>query len=117
MTDRDLFEADRARGCILSRSSFEAGIASVAAPGFAPEGARGGAVHNSPPESHGPARGPRTPTHAPEVPPARTSDRWTRMLLITACVLAGITLAAFGGYEIHLGSGVSQVQRAGMTAQ
>ena len=57
------------------------------------------------------------PIDAPEVPPARTADRWTRMLLITACVLAGITLAAFGGYEIHLGSGVSQVQNAGMTAQ
>ena len=66
------------------------------------------------------ARGPFSlmpPIVAPPVPPARTSDRWARMLLITACVLAGLTLAAFGGYELYLGSGVSQVQTAGVTSQ
>ena len=54
---------------------------------------------------------------APEVPPARTSDPWTRILLITACILAGLVVIAFGGYELVLGSGVSHVQNAGLTAQ
>jgi len=57
------------------------------------------------------------PIAAPEVPPARTSDPITRMLLITACVLAGLVVLAFGGYELVLGSGVSHVQNAGLTAQ
>lgn len=57
------------------------------------------------------------PIAAPEVPPARTSDPITRMLLITACVLAGLVVLAFGGYELILGSGVSHVQNAGLTAQ
>jgi type VI secretion system protein ImpK len=54
---------------------------------------------------------------APPVPPARTRDPWTRTLLITACVLAGLVLIAFGGFEVLLGSGVSRVQGAGMTVQ
>ena len=57
------------------------------------------------------------PIAIPEVPPARTSDPWTRMLLITACVLAGLVLIAFGGFELSLGSAVSHVQNAGLTAQ
>lgn len=57
------------------------------------------------------------PMAAPEVPPARTSDPLTQMLLITACVLAGLVVIAFGGYEVVLGSGVSHVQNAGLTAQ
>ncbi len=54
------------------------------------------------------------PIAAPEVPPARARDPWTRTLLITACVLAGLTILGFGGYELMLSSGVSQVQSAGM---
>jgi type VI secretion system protein ImpK len=54
---------------------------------------------------------------APEVPPARTRDPWTRTLLVAACVLAGLVVIAFGGYTVLLGSGVSHVQNAGLTAQ
>jgi type VI secretion system protein ImpK len=57
------------------------------------------------------------PITAPAVPPARTKDTWTRVLLLTTCVLAGLTVVAFGGYEILLGSGVSQVQNAGITSR
>ncbi len=57
------------------------------------------------------------PVPAPEVPPARARDPWTRTLLITACVLAGLTVIGFGGYELLLGSGVSQVQSAGLIAK
>ncbi len=57
------------------------------------------------------------PIAAPEVPPARKVDPWTRALLITTCVLAGLTIVAFGGYEIMLGSGVTQVQNAGITSR
>jgi type VI secretion system protein ImpK len=53
----------------------------------------------------------------PEVRAARGKDAWSRALLITACVLAALTLAAFGGYELLLGSGVSQVQNARLSAQ
>ena len=53
----------------------------------------------------------------PEVLPPRAGDPWSRALLVTACVLALFTVAAFGGYEFLLGSGVSQVQNAGVTAQ
>lgn len=53
---------------------------------------------------------------APEVPPSRARDPWTRALAITACLLAILTVAGFGGYELLLGSGVSQVQGAGLTA-
>ncbi|HEY1766932.1 MAG TPA: DotU family type IV/VI secretion system protein [Terracidiphilus sp.] len=65
-------------------------------------------------------RGPASlmpPIAAPAVPAARTSDPWTRALLVTTCVLAGLTLVAFGGYEILLGSGVSQVQNAGISSR
>ncbi|HTW79788.1 MAG TPA: DotU family type IV/VI secretion system protein [Terracidiphilus sp.] len=54
---------------------------------------------------------------APDVPPTRTRDPWTRALLVSACVLAGLVVIGFGGYEILLGSGVSQVQNAGVTVQ
>ena len=54
------------------------------------------------------------PIAAPEVPPARARDPWTHTLLITACVLAGLTILGFGGYELMLSSGVSQIQSAGM---
>lgn len=57
------------------------------------------------------------PIAAPEVPPARARDPWTRTLLITACVLAGLTVLGFGGYELMLGSGVSQVQTTGLIAK
>ncbi|MDR3752342.1 MAG: DotU family type IV/VI secretion system protein [Terracidiphilus sp.] len=53
----------------------------------------------------------------PEVPPARTRDPWTRTLLIATCVLAGLVVMAFAGYQVLLGSGVSHVQNAGLTAQ
>jgi type VI secretion system protein ImpK len=53
----------------------------------------------------------------PEVKAARAKDSWSRALMITACVLAVVTLAAFGGYEFLLGSGVSQVQNARLSAQ
>ena len=46
----------------------------------------------------------------PEVRPTRVKDAWSRVLLLTACVLAGFTVLAFGGFELALGSGVSQVQ-------
>jgi len=64
----------------------------------------------------GPARF-APPIAAPEVPPARKVDPWTRALVITTCVLAGLTVVAFGGYEIMLGSGVTQVQNAGITSR
>ena len=51
---------------------------------------------------------------APEVPPARARDPWTRTLLIAACILAGLVILGFGGYELMLGSEVSQIQTAGM---
>lgn len=54
---------------------------------------------------------------APEVRPPRTKDAWTRALLITACVLAVLTVVAFGSFELLLGSGVSQVQNARLSAQ
>jgi type VI secretion system protein ImpK len=46
----------------------------------------------------------------PEVRPARTKDSWSRALLITTCVLAALTVIAFGGFELALGSGVYRVQ-------
>ena len=57
------------------------------------------------------------PITAPEVKPTRAKDAWSRGLLITACVLAGLTLLAFGGFEIALGSGVSQVQSTSLNAR
>lgn len=54
------------------------------------------------------------PIAAPEVPPARAHDPWTRTLLIAACILAGLVILGFGGYELMLGSGVSQIQTTGM---
>ncbi|MGC2635866.1 MAG: DotU family type IV/VI secretion system protein [Acidobacteriaceae bacterium] len=52
-----------------------------------------------------------------EVKPARTRDAWSRALLVTTCVLAALTLVALGGYEVLLGSGVSQVQSARVNAE
>jgi type VI secretion system protein ImpK len=57
------------------------------------------------------------PVEAPAVPPARTRDPLTAGLLVATCVLAGLLVVAFGGYELMLGSGVSNVQNAGLTAQ
>jgi type VI secretion system protein ImpK len=54
------------------------------------------------------------PIAPPEVPAARARDPLTRTLLITACVLAGLTIVGFGGYELMLSSGVSQIQSAGL---
>src|SRR5271157_2163269 len=53
----------------------------------------------------------------PEVRPARTKDSWSRALLITTCVLAGLTVIAFGGFQLALGSGVSQVQNTSLNAR
>lgn len=55
------------------------------------------------------------PMPAPEVKPTRAKDAWSRSLLITACVLAGLTVLAFGGFEIVLGSGVSQIQNSSLS--
>ncbi|HEY6447487.1 MAG TPA: DotU family type IV/VI secretion system protein [Acidobacteriaceae bacterium] len=52
-----------------------------------------------------------------EVRPARARDAWSRALLVTTCVLAALTLVALGGYEVLLGSGVSQVQSARVSAE
>jgi type VI secretion system protein ImpK len=52
-------------------------------------------------------------------PPAiapRPIDHWNRRLLITTCVLAGLALLAFGGYEISLASGVSLIQNTSLNA-
>jgi type VI secretion system protein ImpK len=57
------------------------------------------------------------PVDAPPVPPARTRDPLTSGLLVATCVLAGLVVIAFGGYELMLSSGVSNVQNAGLTAQ
>lgn len=57
------------------------------------------------------------PIAPPDVRPARAKDTWSRMLLITTCVLAALVIVAFGGFEFALGSGVSQVQSTSMTAR
>jgi len=65
-------------------------------------------------------RGPASlmpPLEAPPVPPARTRDPLTGALLIAACVLAALTIVAFGGYELLLSSGASSVQNAGLISQ
>jgi len=56
------------------------------------------------------------PMAPPEVRPARVKDSWSRALLITTCVLAGLTIIAFGGFELALGSGVSEVQNTSLNA-
>lgn len=66
--------------------------------------------------TRGPARL-APPIEAPAVPPARRHDPWTRALLITACVLAGLTVVAFGGFEVLLGSGVTQIENAGISSR
>jgi type VI secretion system protein ImpK len=57
------------------------------------------------------------PVEAPAVPPARTRDPLTAGLLVATCALAALTVIAFGGYELMLSSGVSNVQNAGLTSQ
>ena len=57
------------------------------------------------------------PSPAPEVKPARAKDSWSRALLVTACVLAGLTVLAFGGFELTLGSGVSQIQNSSLAVR
>jgi type VI secretion system protein ImpK len=51
----------------------------------------------------------------PEIAP-RPIDQWSRRLLITTCVLAGLAVLAFGGYEISLASGVSLIQSTSLNA-
>jgi type VI secretion system protein ImpK len=57
------------------------------------------------------------PMAPPEVRTARAKDSWSRALLITTCVLAGLTIIAFGGFELALSSGVSQVQNTSLSAR
>ncbi|HEX3470702.1 MAG TPA: DotU family type IV/VI secretion system protein [Silvibacterium sp.] len=57
------------------------------------------------------------PMASPEVRPARTKDSWSRALLITTCVLAGLIVVAFGGFQLALGSGVSEVQNTSLNAR
>lgn len=58
------------------------------------------------------------PLAAPaEVKAARGRDPWSRALFVTTCVLAALSLVALGGYELLLGSGVSQVQSARVSAE
>lgn len=57
------------------------------------------------------------PIAPPEVRPARAKDSWSRILLITACVLVGLVIISFGGFELALSSGVSQVQNTRLNAQ
>jgi type VI secretion system protein ImpK len=57
------------------------------------------------------------PIDAPPVPPARRGDPLTAGLLVATVVLAGLTIVAFGGYELLLSSGVANVQNAGLTSQ
>ena len=57
------------------------------------------------------------PVVAPPVPPAKTSDPLTGALLVATIALAVLTVAAFGGYELLLSSGVSNVQNAGLTSK
>lgn len=52
-----------------------------------------------------------TPIAPPDVRSLRTKDLWSRILLATACVLAGLVLVAFSGFELALSSGASQVQK------
>lgn len=48
----------------------------------------------------------------PDVRQSKGSDTWSRRLLISAIVLAVVTLIAFAGFELALGSGASVVQSA-----
>ena len=48
----------------------------------------------------------------PEVRQSKGPDKWSRRLLISAIVLAVVTLCAFAGFELALGSGASVVQSA-----
>jgi type VI secretion system protein ImpK len=57
------------------------------------------------------------PSAAPEVRSTRATDKWSGALLITTCVLAGLTVVAFAGFEFALGSGVSEIQNASMSAR
>jgi type VI secretion system protein ImpK len=58
------------------------------------------------------------PLTAPvEVKAARARDVWSRALFVTTCVIAALTLVALGGYELLLGSGISQVQGARVSAE
>jgi len=57
------------------------------------------------------------PIDAPAVSPARTRDPLTGALFVATCLLAGLTLVAFGGYELLLSSGASSVQNAGLSSR
>jgi type VI secretion system protein ImpK len=54
---------------------------------------------------------------APEVRQTKGSDRWSRRLLISAVVLFVVTLLAFAGFELALGSGASRVQSASVNVR
>ena len=57
------------------------------------------------------------PIVRPDVHPARARDSWSRALLIATCVLAGLVIVAFGGFELALSSGVTQVQNTSLQAR
>ncbi|MBT9330194.1 DotU family type IV/VI secretion system protein [Paracidobacterium acidisoli] len=57
------------------------------------------------------------PSPVPEVKPPRAKDSWSRGLLITTCILAVLTLLAFGGFELALSSGISQIQTSSLVAR
>ena len=69
-------EADRARGHIVSRSNFEAGIASVAAPVFDADGAVVGAINISTPEATVPGNALETTIKDQVVHTAKTISEW-----------------------------------------
>jgi type VI secretion system protein ImpK len=49
-------------------------------------------------------------TPPPEVSAVARTDPWSRRLLLTAAAFALLTLVAFAGFEVALGSGASQIQ-------
>ncbi|MFP5230372.1 MAG: DotU family type IV/VI secretion system protein [Acidobacteriota bacterium] len=54
---------------------------------------------------------------APQVPPRKTGDAWTRALMITAALLAVLTLGGFIAYGSLLESGVHRIQDARTSAE
>jgi type VI secretion system protein ImpK len=49
-------------------------------------------------------------TPVPVVTAQAGIDRWSRRLMWTACILAGLAIIAFGGYSLGLSSGLSSLQ-------
>ena len=54
---------------------------------------------------------------APEVRAIRGADPWSRRLLFTAAAVALLTVLAFVGFEVSLGTGASQVQTSSLNAR